>query len=48
MSNENTFNKWNIGDSAKIIHVIKEKDLEDFVKLTGDDNPLHMDEKFAE
>ena len=48
MSNEDTFNKWNIGDSAKIIHVIKEKDLEDFVKLTGDDNPLHMDENFAE
>ena len=44
---EDNFKKWNIGDSKKSIHVIKEKDLNDFAKLTGDYNPLHMDEAYA-
>lgn len=48
MSSEDSFKKWNIGDSEKLTRVIKEKDLDDFVKLTGDNNPLHMDEKYAE
>ena len=44
---EDNFKKWNIGDSKKLTHVIKEKDLNDFAKLTGDYNPLHMDEAYA-
>ena len=41
------FNKWNIGDKEILKHTIKEKDVEDFAKLTGDNNPLHMDDDFT-
>ena len=41
------FEKWNIGDSAELKHLIKEKDLDDFAELTKDYNPLHMDEDYA-
>ena len=46
-SKNNNFEKWNIGDSAELKHLIKEKDLDDFAKLTNDNNPLHMDESYA-
>lgn len=36
-----------VGDTAEIKHRISEEDVALFAKLTGDTNPLHMDEKYA-
>lgn len=35
------------GDEAEFLHVITEGELEAFVRLTGDNNPLHVDSDFA-
>jgi 3-oxoacyl-[acyl-carrier protein] reductase len=37
----------NIGDKETLNHTITKSDIEKFVQLTGDDNRLHVDEKFA-
>lgn len=36
-----------IGDHASIRHVITQKDISDFVNLSGDDNKIHVDSDFA-
>ena len=36
-----------IGDKESLTHKITKEDIEKFVQLTGDDNRLHIDEKFA-
>lgn len=36
-----------IGQKVEIIHTVLEKDIIAFAELTGDRNPLHMDETFA-
>ncbi len=36
------------GDTAEVTHMIVEADLETFVRLTGDDNPLHVDPQYAQ
>lgn len=36
-----------IGDKEKLTHTITSEDISRFVELTGDDNKLHLDEKFA-
>lgn len=41
------FHKWNIGDSVKLIRIISSKDVDNFSELTGDTNPLHMDDGYA-
>jgi len=41
------FDGVEIGESASILKAFSEKDVEDFAKITGDSNPLHLDEKFA-
>jgi len=43
----NKFDSINIGDKAELTHQITEADIENFVKLTGDDNKLHTDKNFA-
>jgi len=41
------YSEINIGDKEKLSHVITKEDIGKFVELTGDDNKLHIDEKFA-
>jgi len=37
----------NIGDVETLVHTITKEDIQKFVELTGDDNRLHVDEKYA-
>ncbi len=41
------FEEIKVGLTAELNHVITEKDIQDFVNLTGDDNRLHTDSKYA-
>lgn len=41
------FDEIAVGDSAEVHHVITERDLQQFVALTGDDNRLHVDDGYA-
>ncbi|MGH9771205.1 MAG: SDR family oxidoreductase [Candidatus Acidiferrales bacterium] len=41
------FDKIQVGDESQVSKVITTQDLEAFAKLSGDYNPLHMDEEFA-
>jgi 3-oxoacyl-[acyl-carrier protein] reductase len=41
------FEKIQVGDTAEIIHVITNEDIANFAKLTGDYNPLHVNEEYA-
>ena len=41
------YSEIKIGDEAEIKHTITSIDIEKFVDLTGDDNKLHVDEKYA-
>jgi len=41
------YSKINVGDTEKIVHKITQSDIEKFVALSGDDNKLHIDKKFA-
>ena len=42
------FKTIQVGDSASIERVVCLKDIETFSNLTGDKNPLHVDQSFAE
>jgi len=37
----------NVGDKETLSHTISKEDINKFVDLTGDDNKLHVDEKYA-
>ena len=37
-----------VGDSAEISKTITETDINDFAKVTGDFNPVHLDQAYAE
>lgn len=39
--------RFNIGDSAEITKRIDETDIQTFADLTGDHNPVHLDDAFA-
>jgi 3-oxoacyl-[acyl-carrier protein] reductase len=41
------YQEINVGDKQTLSHVITKVDIGKFVELTGDDNKLHVDEKFA-
>lgn len=42
------FDNIKVGTKAEVIHKITEKDIENFVSLTGDNNPLHVDPEYAQ
>ena len=42
-----TFDELKIGQKASLTKTITEKDIEHFIAITGDTNPLHVDESFA-
>ena len=44
---EDRFEQINVGDEAEITHIITAEDVDSFVKLTGDNNPLHVDDDYA-
>jgi 3-hydroxybutyryl-CoA dehydratase len=39
--------KFNVGDMAEITKTIDEADIQEFAKVTGDHNPIHLDDEFA-
>jgi acyl dehydratase len=39
--------KFNIGDTAEITKKIEPADIDAFASVTGDHNPVHVDEEFA-
>ncbi len=39
--------KFNVGDSAEITKTIDEADIQAFAEVTGDHNPIHLDDEFA-
>jgi len=41
------FEDLEIGDFVEMVHTITEEDIELFAKVSGDYNPLHMDEEYA-
>ena len=47
MEIKSRYSKINIGDTAEIKHIITQKDIEQFVNLSGDNNKLHMNKEFA-
>ncbi len=42
-----TFNDLKVGQNASLTKTITEEDLSHFIAITGDTNPLHVDESFA-
>ena len=38
---------FNVGDSAEITKTIEQTDIDAFARVTGDHNPVHVDEEFA-
>lgn len=42
-----TINDLSIGDSEQIQKKVTERDINQFAEITGDKNPVHLDEKYA-
>lgn len=43
-----TFKDLNVGQKASLTKTITEEDIAHFIAITGDTNPLHVDDSFAE
>jgi len=43
-----TYNDLKVGQKASLQEKITEEDLSNFIAITGDENPLHVDASFAE
>jgi 3-oxoacyl-[acyl-carrier protein] reductase len=41
------FADFGVGDEASLEHVVRVEDVDRFVALTGDDNPVHVDDSYA-
>lgn len=39
--------RFNVGDSAEVTKIIDEADIQAFAEVTGDRNPIHLDDAFA-
>jgi 3-hydroxybutyryl-CoA dehydratase len=39
--------EFSVGDSAEITKTIEQSDIDAFARVTGDHNPVHVDEEFA-
>tara|TARA_R110000782_G_scaffold29388_6_gene73164 strand:- start:2421 stop:2891 length:471 start_codon:yes stop_codon:yes gene_type:complete len=42
-----TYEELNLGDIASVSHLVSERDLILFAEVSGDVNPVHLDEDFA-
>lgn len=47
MLENRTYDELNAGDTASTSHVVTERDLILFATVSGDVNPVHLDEEFA-
>lgn len=41
-------NEFRFGDKAQVSRKITNEDIQNFAELTGDDNPVHLNEEYAE
>jgi 3-hydroxybutyryl-CoA dehydratase len=48
MAGGKSIHELKVGDSAQISKTITETDINDFAKVTGDFNPVHLDQAYAE
>jgi 3-hydroxybutyryl-CoA dehydratase len=48
MTNGKSIDELRVGDSAQISKTITEGDIELFARVTGDFNPVHLDQAYAE
>jgi 3-hydroxybutyryl-CoA dehydratase len=48
MTQGKSIHELKVGDSAQISKTITETDIYDFAKVTGDFNPIHLDQAYAE
>lgn len=46
-ANDITFEELAVGQTASFLHIISTEDVELFAKVSGDYNPLHMNEVYA-
>ena len=42
-----TVDKIKIGQSAEFLKIISEEEIKKFAQLTGDNNPIHLDDQYA-
>ena len=42
-----TIEKIKVGQSAEFLKLISEEDIKQFARLTGDNNPIHLDDEYA-
>ncbi len=47
MNKGKSFEELEVGMAVSIEHEVSEQDVQDFARVSGDYNPLHMDEEFA-
>ena len=48
MAEGKSIHELKVGDSAEISKTITETDINDFARVTGDFNPVHLDQAYAE
>ena len=41
------FNELSVGQTAEVSHIVVEHDIETFAAVSGDTNPVHLDEAYA-